>query len=161
MAIYYDYVTALFDEKSDLRINNDNADNAGDLYKAMFKHADKNIRIACDRLGAEVFDRQDVCDCIKGALDRGVRFQIAMAGMAQPSKSLTLLAATSKENPDQVIFYTGGGFTSNGKRVNFTVMDRSGYRYERDASQPKAVACANEPELAGRLCDIFDSAIVG
>lgn len=167
MATYEDFVNELFDKESTDKIANDSPDNAAAIYCAIFSHAKDTVRIACEKMDKEVFDRECVSNAIRTALNRGVNLFISMhKSVADQSRSMDVIRELhnmASKNPNsgigQIRFFVGAQFTANGTPVNFSVMDMNGYRYEMNADRISASACANDQQFAKQLAEVFDTSL--
>lgn len=158
MEEYKRLVSQLFDRKSNQLIANSSAGHAAILLGMLFKHAQEEVRIFSQKLSADVFNDSFLNECAESFLKaRGKKLRIAITDDNLDESRFRNLISTI---PDaDVAVYRFKEIFSNGKSVNFAVMDKTAYRYEPDRTVCRAIASANDKEFAGKLAAVFDQCL--
>lgn len=145
---YRELVFKMFENNSSERISNGDPVHAACILEAMFVYAEKSVKIFCERLSTLVFNRENLFNSLKRAIERGIDVEVI-----------------TQEKPDDTPFYS---FLEEKKLVkvtsnsdikslsaNFAVMDNKAFRYEKDKNEIKAFACANDIASASILLNNF------
>jgi len=156
---YRQVVDELFQAQSHYIIANGSAGHAAVLYAKLFHYAQKEVRIFCHCLNPEVFDQPEVLAAAREFLEAGKTLYIAV--QEEPEELTRFLDLILEEDFDEQVFiWKGKEYRgTNGKLLNFAVMDETAYRFEADRDRQEAIASANDPRFAKRLVKAFQEVI--
>lgn len=129
-------------------ISNESRQHAAIIIQELIRSATKTVYIQCSRLAPDVYGNPDTLEAIKGALDRGVQFKVAVRSEFPETTGLYELLST-KGNCDIQLEREVYG-------KDFCVVDGKRARIETDAVLGKAVACACDEELGSLLVSTFE-----
>lgn len=132
-------------------IENDSLDHAIVLIKCLIGSAQKNIKVFCRALAADVWGRTEIVHAVKTALARGVVFKVAVQDSPEDSETKKILTADDSTSSELRMFPVSG------KYANFLLVDDKSFRFEPDPALRKGFAYVYAPESANKLKKIFDN----
>lgn len=148
---YRRIIRAGFDYKLTRLIDNGMPEHAAVLYEQFFLHSKDIVRMFCKNLSKEVFDFPFVADAGRRAIKNGVTLDILLQDEKPEPSYFSMLLEDHNINYLQV---PEGDLRT--RKINFSVMDRQAFRYERDNVHLTAQACAYDMNRASELADKFD-----
>lgn len=167
MENYREMVESLFEKNSNRIIANSSSEHAAVLYETFFSHAEKEIRILCDNLNPDVFDKTSVIEAAKkfvqspGTSGDKRKLLIGITGAPPPNSKFIAAMKNLKAQLDEndranLRIFSCNRIMADNKFVNFAVFDSHGYRFEPDSSRCSAIASINDVPFAIKLWQAFD-----
>jgi len=153
--LYREVIFQLFETESKTQFSNGAPAHAAVIFEAMLQYAKESVKIFCKELLGEVFGCPRVIMALKGAIERGVCVQVLTQHAPNKSQFLEILKSEMTNGRKSRIATTNNPKLKSHK-VNFAVMDEKAFRYEDDASEISAFACANNPSASKGLSEDFD-----
>jgi hypothetical protein len=160
---YEEIVEFLAKEKVNQRISNGRTEHAISLLKVMFKYAEKEIRIYTGCLFDGVYGDKGLLSAFKNfLLDENNKVFVLLQNnvlnidehpMIQTANDLKKINSRGR-----FIVRHARGIYAQESVEHFAVMDKSGFRYELDDENKKAIANFNEPKTASNFIKAFDLA---
>lgn len=153
--------------KTNERVPNGKAAHAGILLDAMLDNAKEGVRIVTGRLIEKVYGHVNFIMSAKSFLmKKNAKLEIIILNTPEkPIEEHALVVALKeykKKCPEkykgQVNIIMAPPKMSSTK--HFAVMDKTGFRFEFDDNEVKAVANFNEPETAKRLYESFERLLI-
>lgn len=142
-------VDTLFEFGSDTVIPNGRPEHAAILLGTIFKYAKKYVYLFCQNLRSDVFDNPFLFNQISRAHDRNVSIRILIGGESIESGEMRRFLDNNRSVSIQR--FTG---TLN-PASHFAVADDCAFRMESSHENTQAVGCANRPNIATQLRDLF------
>ena len=152
IALYREGVNKLLELKIDQQITNGFPEHASVLFEQFFKHSQKQVRIFCKNMSAQVFDSPSVIDAAKNAINRGVLVEVVLQEDGPESAEMNALAKTGRG----LVIHKAVNDAVREAPFNFTVMDDRAYRFESDRNTIKAVANMFDSKVALLLIRNFE-----
>ncbi len=149
-------VERFFDDQSSTIISNKDREHAAILISTLFKKAREEILVFSRHLDSDFYRREDIARELMMAVDRGVRVRILIQEVILHDTNQYKLI-TELKNAGVIINECKTGGRGGVSPINFTVVDCKAYRLERNRNTHEAFACANDPETAQRLIQLFQS----
>jgi hypothetical protein len=143
------------------RIPNGVPAHASILLEAMFKHAQRDVRIYSGKLSADTYDQNELVMAAKRFLGRrGTRLRILLQEQESTVVERKFIQALKSVDGacGEFELRTATGVYATDRAKHFAVMDECGYRFETNHEETKAVANFNEPPMAQELISAFDRA---
>ncbi len=150
--IYQLGVKAHFKENSIETFSNGKALNASFIYEEFFLNAKKQVCFFCKNLCQLVFNRDELILAAQKAVDNGIELKFAITENVIESENFKNFLKRNDITVKKV-----APLKSNDKYINFAFMDDKAYRFEKDATQAKAVASANDKEITKLLQDTYSN----
>lgn len=161
---YKSYLENLVNRNSSNIFLNGGIDYASVFITLLLNNVQKNMNMFCEGLNPEIMERPEVFDAFKGAIERGVEFNILVEkkdymennpfrfAMEHSNVKIRCARPEDLNTIDNVL---GPG------RCNFSVCDDKMVRLEVKPSEYKAVGSFNKPDWAGALNNLFEKSFVG
>ena len=145
---YRDAVKRLFDSDSTEMFPNNNEEHTAVIINEIFCHAQQEVKIFCSCLNHDVWDDTKIKESFLEAIKRGVIFKIVTQKEIDKE---TKLKNTFEEFHVPIKEKVADYLTNN-----FIVADKKMFRFEENASERHAFACANSPKIAAKLDEAFN-----
>ena len=148
LAIFRKGIETMIRIDSQAVIHNTNADHAKIILEAMFAAATTSALIFCGHVSDDVWGSKTLARNIEAAIQRGVEVKFIVEkpnDMPKPEASATV----------SVLLQNSGTLLTSdavpGWNRHFAVFDSKRFRVETNHDDKKAIACANNPNLARGL----------
>lgn len=141
--------------KSNKSFKNSSPLHAAIVYETFFELAEKSVRIFCQDLNPAVFEQAFVVKAAKDAIDRKVKISVVTEQSPKAEGFLQMLTQAKREGKDIEIRKLGLDVT-----YNFSVLDSTGYRFERQHQDVSAIGRMYDPDGARTLCQHFDEKLL-
>lgn len=155
---YQDFLLRLAESDSKDIISNGGKEHAAILYSTLLDETENEVRIFCQSGASEVWHDPHFVEAMVNFLQKpGTRLSVLTAGEPALDKEWTRrpnVKAHHILDKDRETIYRH--FRND--RCNFAVFDSKRYRYEYDCVQFKAYGSFNDPNTAGEMIALFDSA---
>jgi len=144
------------------RIPNDVPEHARVLLETLFNFAKSDVRIYTGQLWDNVYGSAGLVEAARQFIDRGGRLRVLVQKPMNEHDAAEhpLLKRLGTCTRGTVEVRCATGIYATDKAKHFAVSDTTGYRFEHDHSQTKAVANFNEPSVAIELATAFDQAFL-
>ena len=153
--LYRDAVVHLAESKANSRFSNKGNAHAEVLVQQLFLHAEKTVRWFTGKLAADFVTSEVISTAVRTFLSKPSARLLIVAESPIDVKSLELLAPFHNQVCIKVLPSSSVKVAS--PPMHFIVTDAVGYRLETHDQNREAVANFNEPELALKLVESFDS----
>ena len=153
--MYRDAVVHLAESKANSRFSNKGNAHAEVLVQQLFMHADKSVRWFTGKLAEDFVTSEVIATSIRKFMSRPGARLFVLSETAIDPHSLKLLKPFASQVSVKVLPAPLEKPASPPK--HFIVTDALGYRLETHDQNREAVANFNEPELALKLVESFDS----
>lgn len=155
---YQDFLLRLAEIDSRDIISNGGKEHAALLYSTLLDKTENEVRIFCQSGASEVWRDPHFVEAMKNFLQKpGTLLRVLTAGEPALDKEWTMrlnVKAHHILDKDRETIYRH--FRND--RCNFAVFDLKRYRYEYDCARFKAYGSFNDPDTAGEMIALFDSA---
>jgi hypothetical protein len=154
---YREQIDRLIRGESDLKFMlNGSEDHAAIIVERMFAHAQTEMRILTRRLDPAIYARDELIDQAQSfASDPTTDTRIIVEDISDASLRLHDLSALS-DLPNFEIRRLPQDFAEK-IEFNYSVMDRTGYRFEEDKKQVNALVRFDDGRFANEAADYFDT----
>jgi hypothetical protein len=155
--LYREAVIHLAKSKANSRFSNKGNAHAEVLVQQLFLHADKTVRWFTGKLAEDFVTSEFIAASIHKFLSKPDARLLVLSESAIDPKSVALL----RQFPDKVSLkvLTASLDKPVSSSKHFIVTDALGYRLETHDQNREAVANFNEPELALKLVESFESLV--
>lgn len=152
---YREIVHELFEKKLNTTIANSSNDLAAIFFKEVFDHASE-IRMLCRSPNLLIFDRSETFDAVEKFLKEGKKLYLGLQQKMMPQDSRFMKLITTAKNTELYLFPE---LYSKGKSIEFTVIDKCGYRFKPNRDFDSSIVSANDIPFALTLKEIFDNCL--
>lgn len=135
-----------------------------DMYHAAvvvctsLEYAEKHVRLLSNKLDPTLYSSLRFRNALDGLIARGGRLDVLVETDVPATHPVIM---RSRGQPRQVKVWRVPDKLQQEYDYNFMVLDRSGYRFEADRSEPKALVTFNydteaHSDLVARLIEVFE-----
>ena len=133
--------------------SNSRPEHAVIILETFFKNAKDRVVVFCQKLSNRTYGGKPLIILVEKALRRGVKVRVVI--QENPECQAFMEAAINWKTQNLPVVVSKADAGHRPVEVNFTVMDRKGYRFESNRQEPAAFACMNNPETAVLLLRRF------
>lgn len=144
---YRELFRSMIEQNDPTPISNESRLHAAIIIQELVRSAKESVYIQCSRLAPDVYGNPDTLKEIKNAINRGVKFKVAVRNQIPETGELY-----------KMLSFIDKSFISLGQQVyekDFCIVDGKRFRLETDAVLGKAVVCAYDVELGHKLNKLF------
>lgn len=164
MERYRRYIQRLREEQSEELFMNSSSEHAVIVLSELLKSAKKEVLIVSQNLSRTITDDDRYREAITNFLKKGgICFKAILLEYNKEALEnapiYEILKSHKQEGKDIELYQSDVKLTSEGKQINFCVVDERAYRFEIDVNKREAIGTFNRPERARELVRHFNSII--
>ena len=165
MMTYKEYVSYLSSNRMNETFLNSDQAHALDVFINLFNGAQQSIRIFAGCLTSEVSNKPEYISSISDFIDKGGelkvllnKFNVSEAAKSDIIKRLYFFKSLGKRiSIKKTLLKPYKASDPDEKEIHFTVVDGTAYRVETDVEERTAECNFNNPSMAIKLTELFDS----